>query len=397
MLTILDEEKREAKARKEEERTKKIAEKQSGDENKRPSTLQAQPRSTSEDERSAVSEAVVFEPAPYLDPVSLEESSGPTSKTSRAEANFTNQDSSNKSPVEEQPRSVTGGASEADAVSEVDPTLLDPALRESVIDELPMPEKDSGEFRPSDHSHAKLVAARVLSAPSINDVPIEEVTKAVRDATSVHQDLVADPSHSSEAIVSDERNVRQDLVADPSRASDLTKVPDETNISRSLLPNASRPAKVVALDDITGQQTLVSDPSHGTEATNTTTPRSPKSESKVTSWLKSKFGRRTAKPHEPQVESNNQDLVGIEDDERHKEELRGTSRSVSSISSDEGARENISVLKQNTYGSHEDFKEAHNHPDIGKDSEERATSIASRDAGHVHDNHVRDSKFQENL
>ena len=396
ILTISDEEKREAKARKEEERTKRIAEKQSGDETTRLSMPQAQPGITSEDERSAVPGSADSEPGPYLDSMSIEEPREPASKISQTEAEAIDHGSPNESTIEEQPRSVTGEVNEADAVSEVDPTLLDPALRELVIDELSMPEKSSGELLSSDSSHAELVAARVLSAPSINDVPIEEVTKTVHDATEVHQDLVKDPSHPPNATVPEQNHIRQDLVADLSHASETTKEPDETNDPPTLLPDPSDPAKVTTLDDISIHQGYVPDPLHASEAINTA-PKSPKGEYRMTSWLKSKFGRRTAKTHESLIEGNNQDPVDLEDDGRHKVELGRTSQSVSSISSDEGAKKNVPVLRPRISSSHGDVEEAHNHPDIKNDSEEKVASGTSRDVGQTQDNHVRDSKFQENL
>lgn len=382
--------------RKEEERTKRIAEKQVGDESKPLSTPQAQPEMTLENERSAVPESAVSEPAPYFDAASLAEPIEPASQSSRTEADFTDQENPKQSPIEEQPRSFTYETNEAEAVSEVDPTLLDPALRESVIDELSSPEKDNKEQRPSDPSHAELVAARVLSAPSINDVPIEEVTKAVRDANNVHQDLAADPSRLSEAKEFEERNVRQDFVVDSSHVSETSKGPGATNEPPSVLPGPSHPAKGTTLDDITVHQGLVSDPPQVSQASNSA-PRSPKGESRVTSWLKTKFGRRTAKSHEPQIDGGNQDPVSLEDDERHKGDSRRTSQSISSISSDEGTMEKGPVLGQEKLSAHEDLKEAHNDPGMGNSSEEQVPSGTSKDVGHVHDNHARDSKFQENL
>lgn len=397
MLTVLDEEKREAKLRKEEGRTKRVDEKQPVDENKRLLMHQAKPGITSEDERATVPESAVSEPTPYLDPGSLEEPSEPASKTSRTDADLTGHESPNKSPIEAEPRSVADEANEANATSEVDPTLLDPALREPVVNEGSMPEKNYGERRPSDPSHAELVAARVLSAPSITDVPIEEAIKTVPGATNVRQDFVADPSHPSEATVPDENNVHQGLIADPSHASETTTAPDETNVHHNLMPDPSHPGEATVLDGINVHQDLVPDPSHLSGATNTA-PRSPKGESRVTSWLKSKFSRRTAKSPGPLIEKSSQDPVGLEDDEGHKESPRRTSQSVSSISSDDGAEEAVPALRQRTSsGSHEDFKEAHDHLDSGKDSEERVVSGTSKNVRHSHDNQVRDSKFQENL
>ena len=395
MLTLSDEEKREAKAKKDEAKLKRIAEQQLGDEKNSLSTPQAEPGTTPEDETLAEPESAVSESAPYFDAVSLEEPNEPASKTSRFEADSTNQESSNKSPTVEQSGSVTRETNEADTVSEVDPSLLDPALRESVIDELSTPEKNNKELRSSDPSHAELVAARVVGAPVINDVPIEEATEAVRDETNVHQDLTADLSNPSEATISEESNSHKNLVADPSHAVGTPKVTNETDVSPSLLPDPSHPAKGTALDDITVHQDSVLDPSHASEATNTA-PKSPKGESKVTTWLRSKFGRRTTKPYEPHTESSSPARVDLEDEEHHKE-ARRKSQSISSISIDEDAKENDLVPKQRKLSSREDFEEAHNNPDIGKSSEEKATSGTSGDVGHTHDNHARDSKFQENL
>lgn len=396
LLTLSDEEKREAKARKEEDRMKRIGEKQSEDDNKSLPTPQAQPEIIPDDDPAVVPESVVSESAPYFDAVSLEEPNVLASKISRTEADGIDGENPNKSPIEEQPNLVIRETSEVDAVSEVDPTLLDPALREPAIDELSTPGKNDNELRSSDASHAKIVAARVLSAPSINDVPIEEVTKAIHDATNAQPNLAADMPQPSVLIGSEESTIRRDLAVDPPHATQTPKLPDGIGVSSSLLPDTSHSAKGPTLDDITTHQDSIPDSSHISEVTNTA-PKSPKGESKVATWLKSKFGRRTAKLHEPHEESSNQTRVGLEDDEYHREEARKTSQSVSSLSSDEDASANVPVSRQRKLGPHEDFEEAHDHPDTGKDSEGKVTSGTSRDAAQIHDNHARDSKFQENL
>lgn len=395
-LTLSDEEKREAKAKKEEDRMKRIAEKQSGDDNKRLSVPQSQPGITPDDESAAVPESAVSESAPYFDAVSLEEPNEPASKVSRTEVDSMEQEHSSKSPIQEQPKSVTRETNEVDAVSEVDPTLLDPALRESVIDELSTPGKNENELSSSDPSHAKMVAARVLSAPSINDVPIEELTKAIRDATNAQENLAAGLPQPSMVTVSEESRVPRLLAVDPPNVAETRKLPHETGVSSSLLSDSSHLKEGTVLDDITTHRDLVSDSSHTSEAI-VTAPKSPKGESKVTTWLKSKFGRRTAKSHEPHQESSNQARVGLEDDERHKEEQRSTSQSISSISNDEDASANVPVSRQQKLTPHADFEEAHNYPDTGESPEENTTSGTSRDLAHSHDNHARDSKFQENL
>ena len=372
---------------------KRIGEKQLGDDNKSMPTAQAQSEIIPDDEPAAVPESAVSESAPYFDAVSVEEPNEPASKISRTEADSIEGENLNKSPTEEQPNLVIRETNEADAVSEVDPTLLDPALREPVIDELSTPGKNDDELRSSDASHAKIVAARVLSSPSINDVPIEEVTKAIHEATNAQRNLAADLPQPSVLTGSEES---QDLAVDPPHAAETPKVPDGTGVSSSLLPESSHPTKGPIFDDKTTHPNSIPDPSHISDVINTA-PKSPKGESKVTTWLKSKFGRRTAKSHEPHQESSNQTGVGLEDDEYYKEETRRTSQSVSSISSDEDTSANVAVSRQRKLGSHEDFEKAHDHPDTGKDSEGKATSATSRDAAQIHDNHARDSKFQENL
>lgn len=396
MLTWPDEEKREAKARKEEDRMKRIGDKKPGDDNKSLPTPQAQSEVVPDDEAAAAPESAVSESAPYFDAVSPEEPKEPTSNISRTEADSIDEENSTKSPIEQQPNLVIHKTNEADAVSDVDPTLLDPALRESVIDELSTSGKNNNELRSSDASHAKIVAARVLSAPSINDVPIEEVTKAFHDATNAQGDPATDPSQPSVLTGSDESNIRQDLAVDSPKVAEAPKVPDGADVSSSSLPGSSHPVRESGLDDTITHQDSISDPSHAPEIINTV-PKSPKGESKVTTWLKSKFGRRTARLHEPHQESSNQIRAGLEDDEQYKEEPRRRSQSVSSISGEDDASANVPVSRQPKLSPHEDFEEVHDYPEAGKESEGKAASGTSKDAAQIHDNHARDSKFQENL
>lgn len=417
MLTVLDEEKREAKVRKGEEKSKRVDEKQLKIENKLLLASEAEPGITSEGERATGLESTVPEPSPDLSPTSNEESNKPASGTLQTEANFIEPESPNKSSLEEQPRLVKSDSNEVEAISEVDPALLDPALREPAIKEQSVSETSHGELRPSaDPSHAELVAARVLNAPSTTEASTEEATvpdeirkEALTSAPkNVQQDLVADPPHPSEAMDS---------------ARDSLELPE--NIDQS---DAGTPLFV-------STQVPPSDP--------LAAPRSPKGESRVTSWLKTKFGRRAVKSTEPLVGSSSSQDAGdpaapnisrLADDESRNdisqthqsnsadeqartdlatgagprdsvarsarqsvEQLGKTSHSISSMSSDEDARDTVPTSKQLTSSSHEDFKEAQDYLDPKENIEKPPASATSRDAEHSFDKQVRDSKFQENL
>lgn len=409
MLTVLDEEKREAKARKEEERSKRVDERQSKTENKRLLISEAEPGIGSQGGHAIDIESTIHESSPGLGSSSDEEPNKPASGTLQTEANVTEPGSPNKLPLEEQPRLVKSDSNEVEAISEVDPSLLDPALREPA-------ETNHGNLRPSaDPSHAELVAARVLNAPAITEASTEEAT--LPDETR------------KAAITSAPKNDQQDSIVDP---------PHQSGAMSSVSDSLELPENMVPSDAETPPSESTQVPPSGPLAA----PRSPKGESRVTSWLKTKFGRRAVKTTEPLIGSSSQDsgdlaapsISRLVDDEsrdddspthhsdsgdeqtrthittgagrrdssarsaRQSVDQHGrNSHSISSMSSDEDARVTVPVAKQRTSSSHEDFKEARDYLDSEENSEKPFATAISRDAEHSLDKQVRDSKFQENL
>jgi hypothetical protein len=425
MLIQLDEEKQEAKARKEERRMNRSDEYSTMEDHNHQVTSDTKSPVSSEDERATGSELQAYEQNPHLDTVSTEEpaispvstaSSGdetvagetyqanklpamgevprePVSEAFGNEANFAQQDTLKKSSLEEQPESVDCKQNQADAASEVDSTLLDPALRESAATEEPAPNKDLEERHPAaGYSSAELIAERAFSAPLANDFKVGDSTLSYEtqyppNSSKPEQDLkdvMAKSSHPSKATVS-ARDPQQSPESDVSRESE----------------NAI------------------------------TAPKSPKGEFRVTSWLKSKLGFQTDKPREQSGDSRSQDAMGrtphsvsaSEETEGHEENQRAheisshknevptalsteagqgdpgatspnpqnlvkASRSISPTSTGEGG-----TLRQPTSGSDDHFEDSQDH----FASEKIASSTTPVNPGRTFDRQKRDSKFQEDL
>lgn len=415
MLIVIDEEKREIKARKEQKKMRSD-QTRSKDENEHPLANEADPAITSEDEGSIEPESTVPESKPHFDSTSFKESSKPDSATLRTEVKPIEQEPTDDASAEVQPERTRDEANETEAMSKVDPALLDPVLREPAVKEEPVSEPyHEAIHSSSDPSHAEVVATRVLNASSITDASIKDTT------TSDELRQAAEPGPSE--------NTHRDVAPDQSQP---TKTPGSAGEPSELTE------KNVSSD--AGPKPLIS--TQGASDGPLAGPKSPKGESRVASWLKTKFGRRTAKSNEPQIGKKGQDSIdpsslnksGPEDEESHKNtsspdesnfhneaqlasitelgqpdsnalsesqpvaQLRRTSHSISSISGDEDATGSAPTQKQRTSSSHDEFKEAQDHLDFEQEIDEAATSTALRDAaGPGSDKHNRDSKFQENL
>lgn len=326
------------------------------------------------------------------------------------EATFAAPESLKLSP-QEITRSAEDETNQAEAVSEVDPTLLDPALRKSDGEEVDVLDINQGGFHSSASTFdAEVIATRVLNAPLKTNIPHNETVvpnetkndKFINAAEKVPLALKADFSH-------------------PSRTKDSARESPES--PGSDVPSESRDTHLIST-----QSALID---------STATPKSPKGESRVSSWLKTKFGRRTTKSTEQPISSSSRDppnlaspnVLGQEDAESdgspkygtsfHNEEgstsvatktgernshtslaslpeeikPTTTSHSIKSTSSEEGVREIVPTLEQRTPSSHEDFEEAQDQ----FDSENIAPLADPVDDGHGFEKQVRDSKFQENL
>lgn len=303
-------------------------------------------------------------------------------------------------------------------VSTVDPALLDPALRQQTTREEIKPETSSEvtsePVNSTGLSNAELTAIRVISAPlktdtpKMNTVPPSSFPKGRLGSTV-------------EAIsVEAEKDVH------------IAASPKEPVVLPTGLTKHDEPLEVRIASPLV--ETTISGPS--------TVPKSPKGESKVSSWLKTKFSRRTSKSSKPEVsdpikssssnfiatgaaiipniihKSQTGDEPSLRDNEIGEkegsnpeegklpvDELQGAnqlekqrqgsiSSSVSSLSNDEGARGRSNLQREETSSSHDDeFEEARDH----FDTERLAPPVTLRDFGRGSDSPVRDSKFQEDL
>ncbi len=388
---LLEEEKQEAKAKKEEEKAKKAEEKRLREEKRRAKetpVASAAVVQTMEERPTTATEPPVLDPIPTVEPLSAEE---------------------------------------PDIVSlSEEPSPVEPSAISS--------EQFRGTITPpvTDPDHAKLVAARVLSAPAVNDdpPPVSDTTSSGTFGQAVAVPLPPDEPSTGAA---------PEYQSEPStttKAITLTKPPKHTKPMTS----KTTPAPTT--------QTTITGPS--------STSKEPKGESKVSSWLKSKFSSsRSTKPAKtpetkevaPERSTKEKSFVGgsnltatntvnnssldppasssaregatashqpaavlpgpgkyDDDDElyaasephshsRHRD--RSSSPSISSVSSDEDTRGRSTMRRQETESSHEEeFEEALDH----FDEEGLAPPPAVLgEAGRVGGSPVRDSKFQEIL
>lgn len=250
---------------------------------------------------------------------------------------------------------------------------------------------------------AELIAARVLSSPTVSN-------------TSTTKDGPLSSAFQGVTLSSNTSKASTKEVAEPSaplKRKDLIEV--------RIAPPATT-------------DTMISGPSGG--------PKSPKGDSKVSSWLKSKFSRRMSKPPKPETNdpesssgplvtsvhtttagassspNRNESLVDevttaggrdlsvdnrkIADDnlctasgsEPMKKRQEIASSSVSSLSDNDGTRGRSELRREATGSSQsEEFEEARDH----FDSEELAPPALFNNNGRASDSPVRDSKFQEDL
>lgn len=214
-----------------------------------------------------------------------------------------------------------------------------------------------------------------------------------------------------------------------------------SNTSKASTKEVTEPSAPLKRKDLIGVRiappattdTMISGPSGG--------PKSPKGDSKVSSWLKSKFSRRTSKPPKPEAndpESSSGPLVtsvhtttaGASSSPNRNESLvdevtmaggrdlgvdnrkiaddnlctasgsepvkkrQEIASSVSSLSDNDGTRGRSELRREATESSQsEEFEEARDH----FDSEELAPPALFNNNGRASDSPVRDSKFQEDL
>ena len=358
------------------------------------------------EETTVGSEAPALDPIPRLAPISTETTADDVDPAPAPEPVVA--ETANTPMVELVPQ-VESASTEADVSPVEQVSTLVP--ESAAVDPTSTPHPVSVEGStpaPFSQEHALSVAERVLSAPVVDDQTQE----------------------------TGEAPVAPDVVASPNVA-------------------AETPAAVVAAPAISGERAGVQvEPTTHTTATGPqTSPTSPKGESKVSSWLKSKFSRRTSKAtitSKPEVmpttESSSKAVAGgvtaetghgasttsvdhhessvrevamagrqesgdpderegaavADDDDLYaasgREDVgqarRRSTSSVSSLSSDSVAGRGRSGLRREEAASSqgEEFEEARDHFD-----EKLAPPPTFGSVGRVSDSPVRDSRFQEDL
>ncbi len=283
----------------------------------------------------------------------------------------------------------------------------------------------------TDPDHAELVAARVLSAPVFADEgpPVPDITPSgILEQAAAVPLPTAEPSSNNIAPKDEVEPSTITTTTKPTKSTTLTKPVKHTEPVTSRIAPAST------------TQTTISGPSTSTKEL--------KGESKVSSWLKSKFSSsrnsKAAKPSEtketaagstskekafvggvaltgPSAASNSSlepvtssvrevamagrqpaavlDGPGDDDDlyaasvPRRKRPEHSSSPSISSVSSDEDTRGRSAIRREETESSHDDdFEEALDHFD-----EALVPPTALAEVGRVSGSPVRDSRFQEIL
>jgi hypothetical protein len=442
MLTTPDGEKQEAKARKEEQKAKRADENQSKIDNKRHVISKGKIRIKCEDEGAMGSQTTDLGALPYVCPIPTEtsrfsplspgsleiatkpleepqerklfaeESDIPDTPPSN-EVNFTEPERLKKLSLEEHSRSAEDETNKAEAVSEVDLMLLDPALHKPDPVELHVLDINNGELHPpADNLDAEIITPSVLNAPLTRDIPGSETVVPNETKRAV---LISATVKAPMALKADSPH--------PPRANDsASELPESLG---SDVPYESRDAPFIL--------------TRSTSVDLNTTPKSPKGESRVSSWLKTKFGRRTTKSTEQPTSISSRDPEdpasldvlsheNAESDDSFKQgisihnekeptsvatkiaerDLHATTVSmpeeiepmtspqpIKTTSSDKNPRGIAPTPKQRTSGSHEDFEETLDQFDF----ENIPPSTAPIDDGHDGngEKQVRDSKFQENL
>lgn len=303
-------------------------------------------------------------------------------------------------------------------VSTVDPTLLDPALRGNVVSDT-----IKSEASPVDDAEPADLTNIEKAGPTTPHVP----------STSAGDDLPKEETETSQSVTK----------------AHLDSTPEEQNVSRNEKPLGSstgiEPRQPMKHQD--PLEARIALPKVETTVSSTATPKSPKSESKVSSWLKTKFSRRSSKPAKPEIsgpikssssnfvasgtstastteeierrrdDSSPKDVakaeVGgpiLEEEEGGKASERGShkaletenprsrnhSLSLVSSLSDEDTRGRSDQRQEETSSSRgegEEFEEARDH----FDTEGLNPPTALKNFGRGSDSPVRDSRFQEDL
>lgn len=305
------------------------------------------------------------------------------------------------------------------AVSTIDSTLIDPALRRQPNPEDVILKRSTTQSKESIRStgliNAAVITARVMSAPVETDYTDVD--------TSLEIVLSKDGSGSTDnkVLLSEEATI-----LDKANSEEVAREPTKSEQSKTSLEATTVPSSTV--------HTTISGPS--------ITPKSPKGESKVSSWLKTKFYRRPSKPVKTEIndpiKKSSSDFIAAapsfvpirsDDEEPHNEsaesrthiesrevsdnaqerlsetnidtrpqlgrqEHLSISSSIGSVSSSEGTRGRPELRREQTSSSHGDnFEEAQDSFESGK----LAPPMVLRDKAHGSDSPVRDSRFQENL
>lgn len=456
-LQYTEEEKEEAKARKAEEKARKAEEMRLRDEEKRRSKAVAivsgSPAENPEMipgppaldpipkiEQTSTGGAAVFSKSPETRSESLEESTKyatgkePTKDRAikeqlvnkiastddlRPETRSTQERDLEPGSVGKPFDDVDNNCSEPQVTSGIDPSLLDPVLRElpaqskTVVESVPT--EESGTVATVGLTNAKEVADRVVSTSIETDTLAKKIAPPITPLQPV-------ASH----------DLGKSVVDSTVESRGQTNPLDPAKESAKLIKHKNTlDAKIAPLSSV---ETTISGPS---------APKSPKGESKVSSWIKTKFSRRTNKPESaidhPHPSSNSkhatssenvgapydshsppdqphanvfattaQESVNTEGDYVNDRDLHAASEqrsheqgpgdnmsSISSLSDDKSAQEPSSeVQRPGTSSSRgDDFEEARDH----FDTEKLAPPAVPRSAGRGSDSPVRDSRFLENL
>ncbi|KAL8795781.1 MAG: hypothetical protein Q9195_001833 [Heterodermia aff. obscurata] len=238
-----DEEKREAKAKKEEEKAKKAEQKRIRQEGNRKSVEVG----TFEGAESGVeSEPPALDPIPKVDPISVDETA--------MEAN-TMVDNAAPEPT-----------------SGTDTKLEIPSTDKSTTSTKPVPAVEDSSGQP-ESLHAQIIAQRVVSAPVIDD-PVDE-SRSIEPTATIP--AAAEPS------------------------SELSTKPSEPLASR-IAPSIPTASSGKSASEVPSTKTTVTaGASSAPTSKSIAKEKDGKSEGKVSSWLKTKFARRSSKPAKPDI------------------------------------------------------------------------------------------------
>lgn len=430
-------EKQEAKAKRDKERARKAEEKRLRDAEKRKSrTVTASPGVAAEPSTSNL-EPPAIDPLPQLDPISTNE---PKLTQVPSEWPDTGTKSAEKSPDLEstgiQKESWTDAAEEYTRPEQI--SRESSALRRVLAEEPTQLDSLSGEIdRAKTNSFQESIQIKEVAANEVETDPqgvqkIQPVSlTGLSDAELIATRVLSSPTEPNKAT---EIMSLSSAFPEATLSGKTSKASTDEAVDSSTLLKHRNPFEVRIAPSAT-TETTISGPSSG--------PKSPKGDSKVSSWLKSKFSRRTSKTPKPEIspsESNSRPPISnvpttaagastssldrddssarevamagkgyagadngkMDDDDLYAasgrepvKKCQGTaSSSVSSLSDSDGTRGRSELRREGTGNSHsEEFEEARDH----FDSEELAPPASFNNNGRASDSPVRDSKFQEIL